>query len=96
MRAPSGNCQKIFKKIFREGTGNKLFFRGVWIDLQGRSLPFARIHQIFRVTPAMEAGVTHHVWTLEEIAALGVKEVMLLDTNQKVIQWGPKQYFSPH
>lgn len=31
---------------------------------------FARIYQSLRVTPAMEAGITDHVWTLEEIAAL--------------------------
>ena len=31
---------------------------------------FARIHQTLRVTPAMEAGVTDHVWSLEEIARL--------------------------
>lgn len=31
---------------------------------------FARIHRSLRVTPAMEAGITDHVWTLEEIAAL--------------------------
>jgi len=31
---------------------------------------FARIHQTLRVTPAMEAGVSERVWTLEEIAAL--------------------------
>ena len=31
---------------------------------------FARVHQTLRVTPAMEAGVTDHVWTLEEIAGL--------------------------
>jgi len=31
---------------------------------------FARIHQTLRVTPAMEAGVSAHVWTAEEIAAL--------------------------
>ena len=34
---------------------------------------FGRIHQSLRVTPAMEAGVTDHVWSLEEIAGL-VKE----------------------
>ena len=28
---------------------------------------FARIHQSLRVTPAMEAGVSDHVWPLEEI-----------------------------
>jgi cell fate regulator YaaT (PSP1 superfamily) len=31
---------------------------------------FARIHQTLRVTPAMEAGITNHVWTLEEIVGL--------------------------
>jgi IS1 family transposase len=31
---------------------------------------FGRIHQTLRVTPAMEAGVSDHVWELEEIAAL--------------------------
>ena len=28
---------------------------------------FARIHSTLRVTPALEAGVTTHVWSLEEI-----------------------------
>lgn len=28
---------------------------------------FAWIHSTLRVTPAMEAGVTGHVWTIEEI-----------------------------
>jgi hypothetical protein len=31
---------------------------------------FARIHKTLRVTPAMEAGVSDHVWFLEEIASL--------------------------
>jgi IS1 family transposase len=31
---------------------------------------FARIHKTLRVTPAMEAGVADHVWSIEEIAAL--------------------------
>jgi IS1 family transposase len=31
---------------------------------------FARIHQTLKVTPAMEAGVTDHLWSLEDIAAL--------------------------
>ena len=35
---------------------------------------FARIHQTLRVTPAMEAGIADHVWSIEEI-------VGLLDSN---------------
>ncbi|HYN10815.1 MAG TPA: DDE-type integrase/transposase/recombinase [Vicinamibacterales bacterium] len=31
---------------------------------------FGRVHQTLRVTPAMEAGVTDHVWSVEEIVAL--------------------------
>ncbi len=31
---------------------------------------FARVHQTLRVTPAMEAGVSDHVWTIEEIVGL--------------------------
>ena len=31
---------------------------------------FARIHQSLRVTPAMEAGVADHVWSIDEIIAL--------------------------
>jgi len=31
---------------------------------------FGRVHQKLRVTPAMEAGITDHVWSLEEIAKL--------------------------
>jgi IS1 family transposase len=31
---------------------------------------FCRIHQTLRVTPAMEAGVSDHVWSLEEVADL--------------------------
>jgi len=31
---------------------------------------FCRIHQTLRVTPALEAGIADHVWSLEEIVAL--------------------------
>lgn len=35
---------------------------------------FGRIHKTLRVTPAMEAGVADHVWSLEEIVALMDRE----------------------
>jgi len=35
---------------------------------------FARVHQTPRVTPAMEAGISDHVWKLEQV-------VSLLDSN---------------
>ena len=31
---------------------------------------FGRIHQTLRVTPAREAGVANHVWSVEEIVTL--------------------------
>jgi hypothetical protein len=31
---------------------------------------FCRIHQTLRVTPAMEAGISNHVWDLDEVIAL--------------------------
>jgi hypothetical protein len=35
---------------------------------------FGRVHGSLRVTPAMEAGVADHVWSLEEIAATGMPQ----------------------
>jgi len=31
---------------------------------------FCRVHQTLRVTPAMEAGVADHVWSIEEVVSL--------------------------
>jgi IS1 family transposase len=31
---------------------------------------FCRVHQTLRVTPAMEAGISNHVWSIEEIMSL--------------------------
>jgi IS1 family transposase len=31
---------------------------------------FCRVHQTLRVTPAMEAGIADHVWTIEEVVRL--------------------------
>ena len=28
---------------------------------------FIRIHQSLRITPAMQAGITNHIWTWEEL-----------------------------
>lgn len=38
---------------------------------------FARIHQTLRVTPAMEAKIADHVWTVEEIVGLVQDEITL-------------------
>jgi hypothetical protein len=31
---------------------------------------FCRLHSTLRVTPAMEAGISNHVWSIEELCAL--------------------------
>jgi hypothetical protein len=31
---------------------------------------FCRVHKTLRVTPAMEAGLSGHVWTVEELVAI--------------------------
>jgi hypothetical protein len=31
---------------------------------------FCRVHQTLRVTPAMEAGLSDHVWEIEEMVSL--------------------------
>lgn len=31
---------------------------------------FCRIHRTLRVTPAMEAGISDHVWSIEELIGL--------------------------
>ena len=31
---------------------------------------FGRVHQTLRVTPAMEAGLADHIWTVAEIVGL--------------------------
>jgi hypothetical protein len=34
---------------------------------------FCRVHQTLRVTPAMESGITDHVWTLDELVRESAK-----------------------
>ena len=35
-----------------------------------RSYDFARIHKTLRITPSMAAGLSDHVWSLEEIVPM--------------------------
>ncbi len=49
------------------------------ISLHYMHYNFCRVHKTLRVTPAMEAGLTDHVWSVEEVAAL-------LDANVKPLK----------
>lgn len=46
---------------------------------------FCRVHQTLRVTPAMEAGLTDHVWNLEELCALLPKPVVKASMIEKAL-----------
>jgi hypothetical protein len=45
---------------------------------------FATVHKTLRITPAMAAGISDHVWSLEEIA-------MLADAAFQSTKRGPYQ-----
>ena len=54
-------CGRVSKKGSNLRAAFALYFAGY---------NFCRVHQTLRVTPAMEAGVTNHVWSMEELVAL--------------------------
>ena len=52
------------------GFSKKVENHAAAVSLHFMHYNFARIHKTLRVTPAMEAGVSDHVWSLEEIVGL--------------------------
>jgi hypothetical protein len=42
---------------------------------------FCRIHQTLGTTPAVKAGVTDHVWSIDEVVALLVEREKIADSN---------------
>jgi len=52
------------------GFSKKLENHGHMVALYFMNYDFCKIHQTLRVTPAMEAGITDHVWSVEELVAL--------------------------
>lgn len=58
------------------GFSKKIENHGHAIALHFMHYNFCRVHKTLRVTPAMETGLSDHVWTLEEL-------VGLLENNQK-------------
>jgi len=49
----------------------KLDNHGYAVALHFMYCNFVRIHQTLRVTPAMEAGLADHAWTIQELVAMG-------------------------
>lgn len=52
------------------GFSKKLENHAAMVALYFMYYNFGRVHQTLRVTPAMEAGVSDHVWSIEEIVGL--------------------------
>lgn len=52
------------------GFSKKLENHGYAVALHFMHYNFCRIHKTLKVTPAMEAGLTDHVWSIEELCAL--------------------------
>ena len=52
------------------GFSKKIENHGHAVALHFAYYNFCRIHKTLRVTPAMEAGIAHHVWSIEELVAL--------------------------
>ncbi len=51
------------------GFSKKLSHLKAAVDLYALWYNVCRVHQTLRVTPAMEAGLTDHIWTVEELLA---------------------------
>lgn len=64
------------------GFSKKLENHAHAVALHAMYYNFGRVHKSLRVTPAMEAGLADHVWTLEDIAAL-------MDKDQQPKKRGP-------
>ncbi len=52
------------------GFSKKLENHAAMVALYFMYYNFGRVHQTLRVTPAMQAGLAAHVWSIEEIVAL--------------------------
>lgn len=57
----SGSIKAFSKKIENHAAAVALWFA---------YYNFCRVHQTLRVTPAMEAGLSDHVWAVEELVLL--------------------------
>ncbi len=52
------------------GFSKKVENHAAAVALHYMNYNFARIHKTLRVTPAIEAGISDHVWSLEEVVGL--------------------------
>lgn len=57
-------------ELARARPGVRLENHGHAVALHYMHYNFCRVHKTLRITPAIEAGIADHVWTLEELVAL--------------------------
>jgi len=62
-------CMRRFTRL-TNGFSKKIKNHGYSLALHYMHYNFCRIHKSLRVTPAMEAGVSSKLWSVEDIAAL--------------------------
>lgn len=67
------------------GFSKKIENHGHQIALYFFHYNFCRVHKSLRVTPAMEAGLTDHVWTLEELCGLLPKKKPNARTDKALV-----------
>jgi IS1 family transposase len=65
------------------GFSKKLDNHGCAVALHFMHYNFCRIHKTLKVTPAMEAGLTNHVWTIEELCNLLSDPIAAKSTIEK-------------
>jgi hypothetical protein len=51
---------------------------------------FCCVHQTLRVTPAMEAGLTDHVWTIHELLTADAADQQRAAQRQRGSDWGQR------
>lgn len=59
-------CMRRFTRL-TNGFSKKIENHGHAVALHFMHYNFCRVHKTPRVTPAMEAGIANHVWTMEEL-----------------------------
>ncbi|HVB87400.1 MAG TPA: hypothetical protein VNK23_12135 [Candidatus Dormibacteraeota bacterium] len=65
---------ETWPKTLQQEMAKKKFYRGfkgsAGLSLYFMYYNFCRVHQTLRVTPAMEAGISDHIWSIEEMVKL--------------------------
>ncbi len=66
----SRQLQPREKRARTNGFSKRLANHAAMVALYFMHHKFGLVHQTLRVTPAMEAGIADHVWSIEEIVGL--------------------------